>query len=48
MAIDKSLYAAPLGLEAISQEQEPLEIEIVDPEQVNIGIDGMEISLMPE
>lgn len=48
MAIDKSLYAAPLGLEAISQEQEPLEIEIIDPEQVNIGIDGMEISLIPE
>ena len=48
MAIEKSLYAAPLGLEAISQEQEPLEIEIVDPEQVNIGIDGMEISLIPE
>ena len=48
MAMDKALYAAPQGLEAIAQQQEPIEIEIVDPEQVNIGIDGMEISLMPE
>ena len=48
MAMDKALYAAPQGLEAISKEQEPIEIEIVDPEQVNIGIGGMEISLIPE
>jgi len=48
MAIDKSLYAAPQGLEAISESQEPIEIEIIDPEAVNIGIGGMEISLIPE
>jgi hypothetical protein len=46
MAIEKSLYAAPLGLEAISQEQEPLEIEIENPESVTIG--GLEISFEPE
>jgi len=48
MAIDKSLYAAPQGLEAISESQEPIEIEIVDPEEVNIDMGGMEISLLPE
>jgi len=48
MAIDKSLYAAPQGLEAISESQEPIEIEIVDPEAVNINMGGMEISLLPE
>ena len=48
MAIDKALYEAPKGLEAISQNQEPIEIEIVDPEEVNIGIDGLEISIRPE
>ena len=41
MAIDKALYAAPQGLEAISAEQAPLEIEIEDPESVTIGIDGI-------
>jgi len=48
MAIDKALYAAPQGLEAISQNQEPIEIEIIDPEAVNIGIGGTEISIIPE
>lgn len=46
MAIEKSLYAAPLGLEAISQEQEPLEIEIENPESVTIG--DLEISFEQE
>jgi hypothetical protein len=46
MAMDKSLYAAPLGLEAISQEQEPLEIEIENPESVTIG--DLEISFEQE
>jgi hypothetical protein len=44
--IDKSLYEAPEGLEALAMEAEPLmEIEIVDPEEVNIEMDGVEISL---
>lgn len=46
MAMDKSLYQAPLGLEAISQAQEPLEIEIENPDSVTI--DGLEIVLEPE
>ena len=46
MAMDKSLYQAPMGLEAISQNQEPLEIEIENPESVTI--DGLEIVLEPE
>jgi hypothetical protein len=48
MAMDKALYEAPKGLEAISQNQEPIEVEIVDPEEVNIGIDGFELSIRPE
>jgi len=47
MAIDKSLYQAPMGLDALAQEEEPIEIEIVDPEEVTIGVDGLEISLIP-
>ena len=47
MAIDKALYQAPMGIDALAQEEEPIEIEIVDPEAVKIGIDGMEIELVP-
>ena len=48
MAIDKSLYGAPEGIEALGLEEAPIEIEIVNPEGVSIGIDGVEIDLMPE
>ena len=41
MAIDKALYAAPQGLEAISQEVAPIEIEIEDPE--SLAINGIPI-----
>jgi len=44
---DKSLYQAPPGMDALSAGEEPIEIEIVDPEEVHIGVDGMEIDLMP-
>ena len=37
MAIDKALYQAPLGLDQIGAEEEPLEIEIEDPESVTIS-----------
>ena len=42
MAIEKGLYAAPQGLEALDEmNQGPeLEIEIEDPESVTIGLDG--------
>jgi hypothetical protein len=45
MAIDKGLYEAPVGLEALSDEP-GLEIEIVDPESVTIGVDGAVIEMM--
>jgi hypothetical protein len=45
--MDKSLYAAPQGLDE-SGDESVLEIEIEDPEGVKIGIDGIEIDLMPE
>ena len=45
MAIEKGLYAAPLGME---QEMDaPIEIEIEDPESVNIGLGDIEIDLKP-
>jgi hypothetical protein len=45
MSIEKSLYQAPVGLDSIVEE--PIEIEIVDPESVSIGIDGLEIEIEP-
>ena len=46
--IDKALYQAPTGIDALAVDEPELEIEIIDPEEVNIGVDGMEISLRPE
>lgn len=46
MAIDKSLYQAPQGLAAL--EEEPIEIEIVDPEAVSISMGDIEIDIEPE
>jgi len=48
MAIEKSMYALPQGLEAAAAMQEPIEIEIEDPEAVRIGIDGLEIEITPK
>jgi hypothetical protein len=51
MAIEKSLYAAPQGLDDLmdSPSMGPeIEIEIEDPESVTIGMDGMEIEITPE
>jgi len=47
MAIDKSLYNAPEGLEALALEESPIEIEIEDPEAVRIGMGGVEIEIEP-
>ena len=47
MAIEKGLYAAPQGLEQLGEGEEPIEIEIEDPESVRIGIDGMEVEIEP-
>jgi hypothetical protein len=43
--IDKALYQQPLGIDALGEQESPLEIEIVDPEEVTIGMDGMEITI---
>ena len=45
--IDKTLYQAPLGLDALATETPDIEIEIVDPESVIIGLDGVEIEITP-
>jgi len=48
MSIEKSLYAAPEGLESLMPEEEgeqAIEIEIVDPEEVTINMDGVEIKI---
>jgi len=42
--IDKSLYQTPMGLEDLAPE-EGIEIEIVDPEEVTIGIGDMELTI---
>ena len=46
MAMEKGLYAAPEGIEALT-DQPDMEIEIVNPEEVHIAVDGMEIDIMP-
>jgi len=43
MAVDKALYEAPVGLDALAADEAPIEIEVVDPEEVRIGVDGMMI-----
>jgi hypothetical protein len=48
MAIEKGLYAAPLGMEQLAMEEEPLEIAIEDPESVEIGIGGVPILRIEE
>ena len=45
--IEKSLYEAPLGL-ADTADAEPIEIEIVDPEEVTIRAGGLEIEIEPQ
>ena len=43
MSIEKSLYEAPLGLDALSQQEPDIEIEIEDPEAVRVSVEGEEI-----
>jgi len=45
--VDKGLYQAPMGIEQLAQDEEPIEIEIVDPEAVNIHMGDMDISIIP-
>jgi hypothetical protein len=48
MAIDKALYQAPMGIEQEAENEMPIEIEIVDPESVTIGVGGLEIEIIPD
>jgi hypothetical protein len=47
MAIDKALNQAPLGIIEEQLGQPDIEIEIEDPESVNIRMDGLEIEIEP-
>ena len=46
--IDKSLYAAPAGLETLDSGEPEIEIEIVDPEELNVKIGDLEITMAGE
>jgi hypothetical protein len=46
MSIEKGLYAAPMGLDQMSEEPD-LEIEIEDPEAVRLRTEGLEIEIEP-
>ena len=43
--IDKALYQQPMGLAAAAEE--PIEIEIINPEEVNIDMGDLELSIRP-
>ena len=43
--IDKALYQQPAGIDALAQNEDAIEIEIVDPEEVNIKAGDLEISI---
>ena len=45
MAIEKALYQAPVGID--EEPAEDIEIEVVNPEEMSIGVDGMEIEIEP-
>ena len=45
--MDKGLYAAPTGIQALAPEPD-IEIEIENPDGVRIGMDGLEIEIEPE
>jgi len=44
--IDKALYQQPQGMEELAQDEDAIEIEIIDPEAVNISVGDLEISMM--
>jgi hypothetical protein len=45
--IDKALFQQPTGIAAAAEAEDPIEIEIVDPESVTIGMGDLEIELTP-
>jgi len=44
--IDKALFQQPVGMEELAQDESAIEIEIVDPEAVHIGIGPLEIDII--
>jgi len=46
--IEKSPFGAPLGVATAAEDEEPIEIEIVDPEEVTIHAGGAEITIDPD
>ena len=46
--IDQSINPAPLGLNSLLDEEPIMEIQIENPEGVQLNMDGVEIDLMPE
>jgi hypothetical protein len=47
MAMEKGLYAAPVGIEELAAQEPAMEIEIENPDSVTIGIGDTEITLEP-
>ena len=47
MAIDKGLYAAPVGIEEAAAQEQPLEIEIENPDAVDIHAGDVDIHIEP-
>lgn len=43
MSIEKSLYEAPLGLDALANQEPDIEIEVEDPEAIRVSVEGEEI-----
>ena len=43
--IDKALFQQPAGIDALAQNEAAIEIEIVDPEEVNIKAGGLELHI---
>ena len=44
--IDKALFQQPQGIEALAQDESPIEIEIIDPEAVHIDLGDTEIDIV--
>jgi hypothetical protein len=48
MSIESSLYTAPVGLDSLTGDDSSIEIEIVNPESVTLGVGEVEITLEPD
>jgi len=46
--VDKALYRAPQGIDDLAADESDLEIEIIDPEEVNIKAGPLDIKIKPE